>query len=248
MKNAKDKIRNLNRQSHWLLICLFSITFFSNKACAQYGIKLGTTLSSFYYPGDVPTPYKGFDIDLRPYLGYDVELIQLNPQKPLISPIISIYRRFNLSKRIGLQSEILFTQKGVDFSQADYEKIVYKVKINYLDIALSPNYQFIQKEKISGYLYLGGYGSFRLRAQKMVSTHSEEFEKTTIHTVNNFDWGLHFGNDYRYRINNRFLVFDLRLFLGMRNIFTTPEDWTDIYLETHKTKITGFNLSIGYEF
>jgi hypothetical protein len=92
-------------------------------------------------------PYDEYDVDLRP-LGYDAGLTQTNPQKPLISPYISVYRRFDLAQRWALQPELSLSQKGVDFSYSIYEDIIYKIKISYLEIPLSFSYQYLQKENL----------------------------------------------------------------------------------------------------
>ncbi len=248
MKAKKAIIKkHINLQNLRVLACLFVLIAFSNAAMAQYGVKMGTTLSNFYYPGGSPVPYKGYDIDLRPYLGYDVELVQLNPQKPLFSTYISVYRKFNLTDRIGLQPALAFTQKGVNFSLSTYEEITYKVKINYAEIPISFSYQFVQKEKILSEVYLGGFIAYRINAHKKVATHNKAVEKIKVNTVNDFDGGVHLGGNAKYQVKNHFLVLDLSLFAGLKDIFTAPDNWTDIYTETHKTKITGLYLSIGYE-
>ncbi len=67
------------------LFCLLLFCVFSKYTNAQFGVKLGTTISNFYYTDKEIDPYIGYDIDLRPYLGYDIEWVQLGEQKPLVS-------------------------------------------------------------------------------------------------------------------------------------------------------------------
>lgn len=69
------------------LVFLFS---FPERVEAQFGIKAGTTISNFYYTGDL-NPKLEYDIDLRPFLSYDIEFAQLGNQNPLIAPYIVVY-------------------------------------------------------------------------------------------------------------------------------------------------------------
>lgn len=230
-----------------LVFSFFIALFFPVMVNAQIGIKVGSTLSSFYFAGSSPLPYNGYDVDLRPYLGYDVEIVQTNPQKPLLSPYISVFRRFKLTNRLGFQPELSFSQKGVDFSYSKYENIIYKVKINYLEIPFSLSYQYLRKEKILSHFYIGGYSAYKINAIKKVASHNTAIEITKLNSVKDLDFGVHAGIDLKYRINNHYLLFDMRLFLGLNDILFIPKNWTNIYYDSQKTKITGINIAIGYE-
>jgi hypothetical protein len=229
-------------------IYLFTFLGLTDTANAQYGIKIGATMSNLYFPGDRPKPFDGYDIDLRPYLGCDVELVQTNPQSPVVAFNIGIFRRIELSPRFGIQPEIAFSQKGVDFSASDYEDIVYKVKISYIDIPISLSYQYLKKEKALSHLYMGGYCAFKINAVKKVAFHHTHNKTTKLKSVKDMDYGIHAGVDYKYLIKKHSFLFDIRFFLGLNDIFISPESWSGIYKESHKTKITGVNISIGYEW
>jgi hypothetical protein len=244
MKDICIKIKRPKNSRHALFICIVVLSVFSKNVNAQLGIKIGTTASSFYYTDINPVPYKGFDIDLRPYLGFDIELVQTGDQKPLFSPYVSVFYTFNLTKRLGLRPELGFTQKGVNFSQFDYERIIYKVKISYIEIPLSVTYQILQKENSISELYFGGYAAYRINAIKKVASNNSSIKKIKVNSVSNFDTGLHLGVNYKHK----FFLIDFRFFMGLNNIFEKPENWTNIYFSTQKTKITGINISVGYEF
>ncbi len=233
---------------YFLILCMLVLVCSPESADAQIGLKIGTSISSFYYPGSPPSPYDGYDIDLRPFLGYDVEFAQVTPQLPLVSPGFSIYRSFNLSQRISVQPELCYSRKGVRFSQVDYEKVDYKVKINYLEIPVSVALQVLEKNNSRIDCFLGGYGAFRISVTKQVAYNNSSVEKEKINTMRIFEGGLHTGITYKHRFLDGFVVIGLRVYLGLTDIFELPEDWTGIYLDTHKTKITGLNLSLGYEF
>ncbi len=248
MKNNSIRIKRAKRPKYTLFICIVLFFIFSEKLNAQFGIKIGSTASSFYYTDTKPEPYQDFEIDLRPYLGYDIESIQTTDQKPLISPYIGVYYNLALTQQIGLRPELSFTQKGVNFSHTDYERIVYKVLISYLEFPLSVTYQFLQKEKSIGEFYFGGYAAYKINAVKKVASHNSSIEKTKLNSVKNFEGGLHSGVNYKHKFFNKIFFIDLRVFIGLNNIFEKPEDWTSIYYDTQKTKNTGINLSVGYEF
>ena len=229
-------------------VCFCVLFSFSKAVCAQYGVKIGTSVSNFYYTGRSPEPYNDFEIDLSPFLGYDIKLIQTEPQKPLLSYYLSAYKSFYLTKKFGFRPEMSFIQKGVDFSQHEYERIIYQVRISYLEIPLSAIYQFRDSGKAKWEIYTGGFVALRLNAIKRVSSQTSEAQKRKIRSVENFDGGLHLGISYKHKLYNNALSVDFRVFIGLCNIFESPEDWTRIYFETPKTKITGLNLSLGYEF
>ena len=231
-----------------LAICVSLLLFFPDSARAQFGIRLGTTISNFYYTDKTMDPDISYEIDLRPYLGYDIEWAQLGEQKPVYAPFIGIYYNYPLSKRFDLRPELAFTQKGVSFSRFDYERVIYTVKINYLEIPISFAYKFICREKFISELYLGGYGAFKINATKKVAIHHAPVEKTKIKDVKSFDAGIHLGLTFKYKIAEDFVLLDLRTFQGLCNIFSMPGDQPELYHSTQKTKIMGFNITLGYEF
>jgi hypothetical protein len=229
-------------------ICIVIISALPETTEAQIGVKLGTTISSFNYTDKEMSPNIGYDIDLRPYLGYDIEWAQLGSQKPVYSPFIGVYYNYQISNRFGLRPELSFTQKGVNFSQSDYERVIFKVKISYLEIPVSVTFKFVKKDKFVSELYLGGYGAFKINAVKQVATHNSEVEKTQINCVENFEAGIHFGFSFKFMMFEKFFLFDIRSFIGLTDIFYMPDDQPGLYHETQKTKNTGFNLTVGYEF
>jgi Outer membrane protein beta-barrel domain len=241
-------IRRILTNRYIIFICFWILFSFPETVDAQYGIKIGTSVSNFYYTGDSPVPYNDYDIDLSPFLGYDIKSVQAEPQKPLLSLYISVYRSFQLTHKIGLRPELSYIEKGVNFSQHDYERIIYKVKINYLEIPLSAFYLLRQTENAEWEIYSGGYGALKLNAIKRVSTQSSEEVRQKVNSVKLFDGGLHLGANYKHRFYDDLLFVDLRIFMGLCNIFESPENWTSTYFETPKTKIIGLNLSVGYEF
>ena len=113
-----------------LIILLF---FFLDHGCySQPGFKVGLTMANFSYTDMGPEPDLNYEVDLRPYLGYDIEWVQLGKQKPVLSPYLSLYHSFELGKSFYIRPELSFIQKRVNFNKFEYEKVIYKVKISYL--------------------------------------------------------------------------------------------------------------------
>lgn len=239
MKILKTRTASLN--------FIFILIVFVSTTEAQIGVKMGTTLSSFSYSNEDVNPNLSYDIDLRPYLGYDIEWVQLGEQKALFSPYIGVYYNYQFAKRLGARLGLDFTQKGVNFSQREYERIIYRVKINYLELPLSIGCQFIKKEKFISEIYIGGYGAFKINAVKKVAYDNSEVRKTQLNCVENFEAGLHFGLNFKYKIFEKFFLMDIRVFSGLTDIFYMPEDQIRLYYSTPKTKIAGINLTFGYE-
>lgn len=227
---------------------VFALCVFHLSTNAQFGFKLGTTVSSFYYSDTKPNPNIGYDIDLRPYLGYDIEWVQLGNQKPVMYPYLGSFYNFQFSNWFSLQPELSFTQKGVSFSQNEYEQITYKVKISYLEMPLSMAFKFINKEKFFSAFILGGYGAYKLSGIKIVASHNSGKEKTKIDCIENFEAGYHLGLNFKQVIFDQDILFEIRFFQGLTDLFYMPADQPKLYYETQKTKSTGFHISLGYAF
>ncbi len=245
----KHQVRiNLSLNQNKILLILFFLGVIQKAVHGQIGLKIGITASGLYYPAGPPIPYKDYDVDLRPYVGYDIELVQAKPQKPLLSPYVSVYYHLQMTEKFSFRPEINFTQRGVDFSQSDFEKIIYKIKINYLDIPVSLQYRFINKEHTQAHVYMGAYGAYQLSTRKMVGVQQKTPNRIPLNSVKDIAGGVLVGMDYLFNIKNEIILLDLRFFLGLTDILEEPENQPKLYFETHKTKVTGLNLSVGYEF
>lgn len=226
------------------LVCsLFQLT-----ANAQYGIKAGIAISSFYYVQEGPDPNLSFDVDLRPYLEYDIEWVQLNDQKPLISPYIGVYFIHKLGKRLSLQPELCFNQKGVSFNQATYEKITYEVQISYLELPVMVAYSLIKRERIVSEIKGGIYGALTLDARKKVESFHSGLKVTPLENANNFIAGITFGLNVKYKVEKSYVSIDLRAFIDMNDALFIPEDQVAIYHQIQKIRNTGLFLTMAYEF
>ncbi len=245
MKKAKNiNMLQLRMAVFTITLVLFSI---QGKAEGHFGIKTGSAISNLYYTATNSNPHSDLEIDLSPYLGYDIKWVQLAPQKALFTPYISIYYDKKITDKFSLRPEISFVRKGLSFNQYKYEKIIYQVEISYLEIPLSLVYKLFQGKRTISEIYFGGYGAFKVDSVKKVAYHDSPIEKIQINSVYNFDWGIHLGACYKRRIFKNNLIFDIRFFLGFVDIFSFPDSGTQKYFSTQKTKITGVYLTLGYE-
>jgi len=225
-------------------LVIFSI---QGRGEGHFGIKIGSAISNFYYTAANSDPDSGLEIDLSPYLGYDIKWVQLAPQKALFSPYISIYYDKKLTDKFSLKPELSFVRKGLSFSQTKYERIIYIVEITFIEIPLSLIYKLYQGRRAVSEIYFGGYGAFKVDSVKKVAYHDSSIERIKINSVNNFDWGIHLGAGYKRRILTKTLTFDIRIFLGFNDIFSFPDSGIQKFSSTQKTKITGAYLTLGYE-
>jgi len=243
------KAKKFNMLQLRIIVFVLTLVIFSaqGKAESHFGIKIGSAISNFYYTSTNSDPNSDLEIDLSPYLGYDIKWVQTAPQKALFTPYISIYYEKKLTDKFGLRPEISFVRKGLSFNQYKYERIIYQVEISYLEIPLSLVYKLFQGKRAISEIYFGGYGAFKVDSVKKVAYHDSPIEKIKINSVNNFDWGIHLGAGYKRRFFKKKLIFDIRLFLGFIDIFSFPDNGTQKYFSTQKTKITGAYLTLGYE-
>ena len=238
------------KPENFILRLIFLIVFTNTFNClyGQFGLKAGISISNFYYPNQGPVPNLSYEVDLRPYFGYDIESVQLGEQKALPGFYISGYYEFNLTHWFSLQPELSFVQKGTNFSQHDYEDITYKIRINYLEIPLLIGFKYINKEKIESKFYMGGHASFRLSALKIVGTHNSEVTTTRLNNANAAVFGIDFGNILKYNIKKGFLILDLRAVIDVSDAFFIPDDQIRIYHKIQDIRTTGLYISVGYEF
>ncbi|MFC1568920.1 outer membrane beta-barrel protein [bacterium] len=231
---------------HISILCFFSLA--GNILASPIGIKFGIAASAFNYTDRVMVPYIDYDIDLRPYLGYDIEWVQLGEQKPLLAPFASCFFNYSFADRFFLRPEVGIMQKGVVFNQYNYERIIYEIKITYLHFALTLGYQVINKDRFIIELYTGGAGAFKLNAFKRVGHHNSQIQHVRLDNVRNYDFSLLFGFDVKWKLFDKYFFFDIQSFIGLTDIFYPIEDQAQLYQRTQKTKNAGLIISLAYEF
>jgi len=231
------------------VVFIMFLLFQLRQACySQPGVKIGLTTSSFTYTNTPPYPDLTYEVDLRPYLGYDISMIQLQDQNPLFSPYLSLFYSFNCTQRLSIRPELSFTQKGVSFDHSEYEKTIYKVKISYLELPISLLYKIRLDKSLSFDLYGGGFVACKIKGIKKTETPLEGEEVNQLDNVNDLDAGIHIGFATKYLIGNQNILFDIRVFQGFGDVFDLIQNDARLYNTVQGVKNTGINLSIGYEF
>jgi hypothetical protein len=225
-------------------LCIASLTI--TEINGQIGFKAGVGISNFYYNGN-PEPTYGYEIDLRPYFGYDIGWVQLQDQKPLYAPYLGVYYDMDISKNLIFRPAISFTQKGINFSSYDYERMIYKIRLSYLDIPLSVAWRFVDKEKFKTELMLGGYCAFKLSAVKIWAIYDSDKEKTKIDNCRVFDYGLRFGLGFKPVIKDQRFRVDIVQSVGFGSIFFVPEDEVKLYDSVQKVKNMYLAITLAYE-
>lgn len=230
-----------------LIAIVLMVGALPGKLTGQIGFKAGMSFSSFSYVREGPVPNLSFEIDLRPHLGYEIYWLQLGEQKPLYAPYLGIYWSTTIIKRLKLLAELAFTQKGVNFSQSDYEKIKFKVQISYLEIPVLLSYDYIAKEKFIADIHAGIYGSLMLGAKKKVETQQTGMLVSDLANARNIVSGFAIGLNFKYKIVDHFLLLNLRTFIDINDALLVPEEQVHIYHTIQKVRNTGFYLTLGYE-
>ncbi|OQY28830.1 MAG: hypothetical protein B6244_05950 [Candidatus Cloacimonetes bacterium 4572_55] len=149
--------------------------------------------------------------------------------------------QFHFSRKIALQSEILYSRKGGKSSAgATYldseESTTWRV--DYLELPILIKYKFPSNGIAQPNLYFGGAVDLTIDKEKRYKDADGEFRTTGWDNVKKTDAGLIFGADLNFDVGTGLLIFDFRYVWGMLNILESPED----------AKNGVISLGIGYLF
>jgi hypothetical protein len=154
--------------------------------------------------------------------------------------------RLNFNKNIGVQTEILFTQKGQRWlSKNDSTKNYIRFVNNYIEVPLLAVASF-GSEKTKAIIYLGTYFGYWAGAYTQTSTQEEKRtiaksnnEYTFSNFDNRFDAGIASGVGVNFKLGKGYLELAARHNLGLVNR-TTDKNF--------KQYNCNFNFSIAYLF
>lgn len=162
-------------------------------------------------------------------------------------PLFSCYFDYKFAGRFFLRPEVGITQKGVVFNQYDYERIIYEVKITYLQFPLTLGYQVVSKDHFIVELNAGTAGAFKLNAFKNVGSPSSHDHHIKLKNIRNYDFSLLVGFNVKWKLWEKYFLFDVTSFIGLTNILNPIDTKVHLYSHTQKTKNAGLVLSLGYE-
>lgn len=154
--------------------------------------------------------------------------------------------RVNFNSFIGVQTEILFTQKGQRWmSKTDSTKSYSRFVNNYIEVPLMAVARF-GSEKTKAVVYLGTYFGYWAGAYTQNSTQQDKqtISKSNVDYKltsydNRFDLGMASGVGVDFKLGNGYLELAARHNLGLMNRTTN---------KSNKQYNCNFNFSISYLF
>jgi hypothetical protein len=173
------------KKTFYLLALILSPILFYGQW--NIGIKGGLNLSHAKYLDDA-----------------DEELIQ--PYRKLKPGIVcGIYANTFFSKKLGMQIEILYSQKGLKIEQLPFGKSVNSM--NYAEMPINAQINLFDNGYVSSALFFGAYSGYWLNGKyKSEDPESGQIQKVKVDfnneefSYNRFDYGLTGGIQIQFRI------------------------------------------------
>jgi len=220
--------------SGFIIFCFF-VASSTNTSFAGIGIKGGVSISGLISATG----------DFRHFLGYEMDWLAMGN---LRSFQIGVFRTFDISEHIKFQPEIDYSIRGGDASEAFiFEKIKFKVIINYLEFPLLLKYEIPLKGRLRPNLFLGPYAALKLSAKKTNEIGGRK-EITDLENVKSFDYGFIFGGGIEVNVGSGQLILELRSSYGLKNIMTMPEGFIKLYDEEDFVRNFSAVIMTGYKF
>jgi hypothetical protein len=220
--------------SGFIRFCLL-ILFSTNTLFAGIGIKGGFCLSGLHSATG----------DFRHFLGYEIDWLTMGNLKGFQ---IGVFNTFDISTHFKFQPEIYYSIRGGDASETFlFERIKFKVRINYLEFPLLLKYEIPLKGRFIPELFLGPYAALKLSAKKHKEISGKK-ETTDLENVKTFDYGVVFGGGIEVNIGSGQLILEIRSSYGLNNIMTMPEGFIRLYDDKDFVRNFSFSVLTGYKF
>jgi len=217
-------------------IILTVLTFLSltcHQSLAQIGLKVGIGVSDITFLNQGQTPY----------LTYEVNSLEHN--LPVVTFQGGVSTNYQIAKRWGLQGELLFARRGLDYSMKFlYDNITYKININYLQVPILVRYDVFRKEKRQSGFLAGPYVGGKLSANKITKIDGQK-SKTKVPNVKHVDFGIVAGYyvDVDLAANNQ-MVIDLKASYSLINMMNYAAGYLPKYYGPSKEYVRNVNISI----
>ena len=219
--------------SGFIIFCLL-IVFSTNTLFAGIGIKGGVGISGLLSA-------RG---DFRHLLGYEIDWLAMGNLK---SFQIGVFKTFDISEHFKFQPEIYYSIRGGDASETFlFERIKFKVIINYIEIPLLLKYEILLKGRFRPELLLGPYAALKLSAKKYTEIWGKK-EATDLENVKSIDYGIIFGGGMEVNVGSGQLILELRSSYGLKNIMRMPENFIKLYDEKDFMRNFSFVIMTGYK-
>lgn len=190
------------------------------------------------------------DHDFRPYLGYEVEVLQ-RVGFPQFGPQVSISWDAELLDFLSVRPEFGFVQRGyqlvqpIGFINPLYESS-YKVRISYLELPVLLRLR-LRRGKVRPGLVAGPFAACRLAAMGRLDNRGES-EVRSLTNVRAFDFGLVLGADSEIAAGRGRLVFDLRFNWGLANAMHPAVGHIPVAETPGRVRVLALALMAGYRF
>ena len=210
----------------FLAIVLISFSKSSNAQSSVIGIKSGLNLSNLNYKNDL----QGYEFSFRKGLN------------------LGLFGEFFLNNNFSLHLEIIYSERGTKYSTEEKpfnDHIIpeqsFIQNVDYLELPIFIQYNFINNSAITPKLFLGPFISYLLSANleldwkntKTDDLNQKDYFKST-------DYGIIVGAGIAYSLKSGRLLLDIRYQFGLQNI-SSIERGSEI-------KTSTLSLNIGYGF
>ena len=152
----------------------------------------------------------GLNLSYAKYSDKDADVL-VKPYRKLKPGFVSgIVLNSKLNKVLSVQTEVLYSQKGLKFEQLPYNKIVNTM--NYIELPISGHYNFSARKDASFNFYIGAYAAYWIdgKFKKDDLTSGEKFVDTVDfdnpeYKFNRLDAGILAGIVYKVKKTSFFL-------------------------------------------
>lgn len=221
-----------------LFFFLSTFLFFAKISEAQIGLKAGVGVSDIVFAKEGQTPYLGYEVNY------------LTHRNPLFSYQFGIFGTVYLNKHFDFQPELMFARQGLNYNiNFLYDNVVYRLHIYYLQMPLLIRYKMSLRKKSHPILFLGPYGSLKLKATRITEYDGNRVEENMAN-VSNTDFGLTFGFGYDFELPKGEIVIDLRCNYSLVNMMEYTEGYIPEFEgpTTERARNVSIVFMLGYRF
>ncbi|UCG42027.1 MAG: PorT family protein [candidate division WOR-3 bacterium] len=185
------------------------------------------------------------DEDFRPYLGYEVEMLQ-TVGYPQYGPQLSVTWDAGLLGFLTLRPELGFVQRGYHLNLIRPYNSSYKVRISYLEMPVLFRVG-LPRGGVRPGVYVGPFAAYRLDAAGTLVYRGEP-DTRILETVRQFDYGLVFGIDSDIAAGIGRLVLDARLNWGLADVMYPARGHIPVLETPGRVQVLSLGLMTGYRF
>ena len=185
------------------------------------------------------------DKDFRPYLGYEVDLLQ-RVGYPQYGPQLSISWDAQLLDFLSVRPEFGFVQRGYHLNQIPLYNSSYKIRTSYLELPALLRAGLPRGRVRPGFV-AGPYVAYRLAAVGRLMDRGETAVRA-ISTVRSLDYGMVLGVDTEVVSAGGRSLFDLRLNWGLADVMREADGFIPLHHRPGRVQVRSLTLSAGYRF